>query len=128
MATGARIDRDGSFEFPNVPPGEYVVQARKGRSSSLVEGEFGSLFVAMNGTDVTGVVLRTSPGGTISGHITLDGGTSINPREIDLSAVPVDPDVLQGDAWQDPAVLASLASRANSVTLADGQRISVALR
>jgi protocatechuate 3,4-dioxygenase beta subunit len=30
--TGARIDPDGAFGFPNVTPGEYVIQARKSKT------------------------------------------------------------------------------------------------
>src|SRR5262249_19404573 len=43
---GARIGSDGAFEFPNVPPGQYVVQAYRGRQHRSVEGEFGALPVS----------------------------------------------------------------------------------
>ena len=92
IAVGARIDRDGTFEFPNVPPGEYVIRAAQDRKNLSTEGELAAVFVTVNGTDVTDLVLRTSPGSTISGHITLDGAASITPGSIDLTPLPIDPD------------------------------------
>ena len=92
IVMGARIDRDGAFEFPNVPPGEYVIRAFKDRTNTWTEGEFASLFVTVNGTDVTGLALRTSPGSTISGRIMIDGAASITTRSIELAPLPLDPD------------------------------------
>ena len=34
VSVGARISANGSFEFPNVPPGQYVVRADRGRERS----------------------------------------------------------------------------------------------
>src|SRR5207302_9182992 len=45
-SVGARTEPDGSFEFPNVAPGEYVVQALRGN-------EVAWQFVTVNGTDIT---------------------------------------------------------------------------
>lgn len=87
---GARISADGSFEFPNLAPGEYVVQAARGRMQPSVEAEFASQVVTVNGADVTGVVLRTSPGSTIAGRFSFDGGDPPRARNIDLSPVPTD--------------------------------------
>jgi hypothetical protein len=92
IAVGARIDPDGSFEFPNVAPGEYVIRASKDRPNTWTEGELASLFVTVTGTDVPGLVLQMSPGSTISGHIRLDGASSITSRSIELAALPIDPD------------------------------------
>jgi hypothetical protein len=92
VAVGAKILGDGSFEFANVPPGQYVIQAYRGRTNPSTEGEFGALAVAVNGVDVTDLVLRTSPGSTIKGRLTFDG--SDPPRgTIDLSPVAVDADL-----------------------------------
>jgi hypothetical protein len=92
VAVGAKILGDGSFEFANVPPGQYVIQAYRGRTNPSTEGEFGALPLAVNGVDVTDLVLRTSPGSTIKGRLTFDG--SDPPRGmIDLSPVAVDADL-----------------------------------
>jgi hypothetical protein len=90
---GARIQPDGSFEFPNVAPGQYVIQAYKGRVRSSMEGEFAALSVAVNGTDVKDLLVQTSPGSTIGGRITFDGARAPAARNFDLSAVPSDADL-----------------------------------
>jgi hypothetical protein len=92
MLLGARIDPDGTFEFPNVPPGEYVVQASKARANPSTEGEFASRFITVNGTDVTGIVIRMSTGSAISGHVRFQGASSPIPTGIEVTAVPVDLD------------------------------------
>ena len=90
---GARIEPDGRFEFPNLAPGEYVLQASRHRSSGWNEGESFSQFVTITGVDVTDVQIRTSAGSTVSGHVTLEGGGTFSPGQVQLSAAPVDPDL-----------------------------------
>jgi hypothetical protein len=90
---GARIQPDGSFEFPNVAPGQYVIQAYKGRVRSSMEGEFAALSVTVNGTDVKDLLMQTSPGSTITGRVTFDGAGSSSVRNLELSAVPADADL-----------------------------------
>jgi hypothetical protein len=91
---GARTRPDGWFEFPNVAPGEYVVQASTPRRDSSSEGEFASTFVTVNGIDVTGLVLRTSAGSAIKGRVVLERDTE--PwlwSELTVSALPLDLDL-----------------------------------
>jgi len=90
---GARIERDGSFEFPNVAPGQYVIQAYKGRLRSSAEGEFAALNVTVNGTNVKDLLVQTSAGSTIAGRITFDSAQAPASRNFELSAVPSDPDL-----------------------------------
>ena len=95
VAVGARLSPDGTFEFPNVPPGQYVIQAYRGRSNPHTEGEFGALPVSVNDTDVTGLRLQTSTGSAITGRITFDAfdrTKSATPSAIDLAPIPVDVD------------------------------------
>jgi hypothetical protein len=84
---------DGSFEFSNVPPGDYVIQASMGRPTLAAEGEFAAQYVTVNGTDIDDLLIRTSPGSTISGRVTFEGGEPPRPGEIGLTPVPVDPDL-----------------------------------
>jgi hypothetical protein len=92
----ARIYPDGRFEFPNVAPGDYVIQAYRGRSNSSTEGEFGAARVTVTDGDVKGVVVRTSLGSSIHGRIVFEpslGSNLPNPWEVALSPIPVDYDL-----------------------------------
>ncbi len=84
---GARTERDGTFEFPNVPPGEYVMAAFRGN-------EVGWQFVTVNGEDVTGLVVQTTTGSTVSGRITFDGSNSPSRQNMEISPIPADPDLV----------------------------------
>ena len=90
---GAKIERDGQFEFPNVTPGEYVLQSSRHRSSGWNEGESSSQFVTVNGVDVADLVVRTTVGSTLSGRVVLSGGGTIAPGQIELLAMPADTDL-----------------------------------
>ena len=96
VAAGARLMTDGKFEFPNVTPGQYVIQVDRGRRNAATEGEFGTLPVSVDGADITDLVLRTSTGSSITGRVTFETfrGTQIpKPGQLDLSPVPIDPDL-----------------------------------
>ena len=105
--TGARIEDDGRFEFPNVAPGDYVIQADRGTAGPGVEGDFVAQFVTVSGTDVPGVLLQATPGSTLSGRVVFDGdGPSpsvralrIVPERADLDRTPNS--IARGDVAQD---------------------------
>jgi Carboxypeptidase regulatory-like domain len=84
-AVGARAQPDGGFEFVNVPPGEYVIQAFKG-------SEIGWQFVTVSGADVTEVTVATLPGSTITGRVTFEGGDPPAARGLEILPAPADPD------------------------------------
>ena len=82
VSTAAQISPDGTFEFRNVSPDEYVIQMNRGGAYANKEGEFGSLLVTVTGTDVSGLVLQTIHRGlTIAGRVTFDA--------IDCTKAPV---------------------------------------
>jgi len=92
----ARIYPDGRFEFPNVAPGDYVIQSYHGRRTSSIEGEFGAARVTVTDGDVKGVVVRTSAGSSIQGRIAFEpslGTNPPNPWDVALSPIPIDYDV-----------------------------------
>lgn len=94
VPVGARI-QNGAFEFPNVAPGQYIIRADRGRSNKWTEGEFGMLPVAVDGADVTGLVLQTSRGSSIKGRVSFsvfNGTKTPEPASIEIVPVPVDAD------------------------------------
>jgi len=95
IPVGARILPGGAFEFPNVPPGEYVVEADRGRSNQSAEGEFGTTLVTVGDTNVTNIVVQMSAGSSIAGRFTFDTNESTKRpmrSAVELSAVGVDSD------------------------------------
>jgi len=84
-AVGARVEGDGSFEFANVPPGEYVIQAFKGV-------EMGWQLVTVNASDVADVAVTTLPGSRIAGRVAFEGGEAPSARDVDLTVSAADPD------------------------------------
>jgi hypothetical protein len=92
-SSGARIAPDGRFEFPNVAPGEYVIQADSGKPNSGREGDFVSQFVTVNGTNVDNIVLQATPGSSISGRVVFDGDPPATPpRALSIEPARADPD------------------------------------
>lgn len=96
VPVGARLMKDGAFEFRNVTAGQYVIQVDRGRRNSSTEGEFGTLPVSVDGVDVADLVLQTSSGSSITGRLTFDsfnGARTPRPGQIDITPVPIDPDL-----------------------------------
>lgn len=76
---------DGRFEFPNVAPGDYVIEAVKG-------SDYGWRAVTINGEDVSDVTVQTMPGSTIGGRVILQGTASQATGDVVVEAVAADPD------------------------------------
>ena len=89
---GAYIRPDGSFEFRNVPPGRYVIQAYRGRRRASEEGEFAAC-QSRSADRCQSFVVQTSPGSTIAGRITFDDAETPASRNLTLSAIPSDADL-----------------------------------
>jgi uncharacterized protein (DUF2141 family) len=88
----ARTQSDGAFSFPNLAPGEYMIQAQTSWSDIATEGELAAQYVTIDGADATNVVLRMSTGSTIGGRLTFEGADPPELDDIELSAVAVDQD------------------------------------
>jgi hypothetical protein len=93
MARGVS-DRDGGFEFRNVPSGEYTIQAfgRPVGGGNLGKAPFGWLSVTVGGRPLSDLVVRVVPGRTVTGRIMFDGGApgALTPGQVRVSAGPVD--------------------------------------
>ncbi|HZT75052.1 MAG TPA: carboxypeptidase-like regulatory domain-containing protein [Vicinamibacterales bacterium] len=90
---------DGTFEFANVPSGPYVIYADRGRQNPSVEGEFAAVPVTVSGDDLPGLTVQMSAGSSIAGRITfdtVDPDTRPNAERVEISPIPLDPDVSPG--------------------------------
>ena len=87
----ATIRSDGTFTFPNVPPGEYVVQVRgdgPGRT-----GMFGVAHVSVADADPPPVAVRASHGASVEGRFVIEGQTEPGPPSaFTIAPVALDPD------------------------------------
>jgi Carboxypeptidase regulatory-like domain len=109
-AAGARVhEEDGRFEFPNVAPGDYVIQADRGKQNGSREGDFAFQFVTVNGSDVPDLLLQATRGSTISGRVIFDGdgppprlrSLAIIPGRADLDRTPNGGSIARGDVADD---------------------------
>jgi hypothetical protein len=86
---GAKIDWDGSFTIPNVPPGRYVLRAR-GNDTEVPQFAFQP--ITANGLDLDGLTVILAPGGAITGTITFQPGQSPAPdlTQVRITALSTD--------------------------------------
>jgi protocatechuate 3,4-dioxygenase beta subunit len=93
VSAGARIQPDGAYEFVNVLPGQYVIQAAQTNMNRWTEGDFAAVPVTVGETDVSGLVIQPRSGSRITGRFTFDTaapGHAPTRASIDLTTVPVD--------------------------------------
>jgi hypothetical protein len=100
----ASISADGTFEFTNVPRGEYelsvlaspapfvIVTSRSGQpvdAPPIPAAEYAHVVVTVDGAD-NAVVVRTAPGSSVKGTVTLEGvrRDEVSPLSLKLAAVP----------------------------------------
>jgi hypothetical protein len=107
VKVGARLLPGGVFEFPNVPPGEYVVVAERNRSNRSAEGEYGSTIVNVVDTDVANLIVQMSAGSSIAGRFTFDSDDR-TPRPA-RSAVEFSPVSVDGDQTPSSVATAEIA-------------------
>jgi hypothetical protein len=81
---------EGAFTIPNVPPGDYVVQATSKRSDGGSSLEFGMQYVTVYEEDPPPARVKTMPGLDVQGRLLQDGRPLTDPRGFALTALPVD--------------------------------------
>ena len=84
---GARLQANGSFEIPDVPPGQYTIRAvtrgpRAGRSRFGGPALFASHFFSVDGSDVSDITLVLRPGATVAGRVVLDTLAQVPPSTL----------------------------------------------
>jgi len=93
---------DGAFTIPNVPPGDYVLQATsKGADDTK---EFGMQYVTVYQDDPPPVRVKTLPGVGIVGRLVEDGLPLVDPRRFAVTAEPTD--------WDQTSLLAGVQTMA----------------
>jgi protocatechuate 3,4-dioxygenase beta subunit len=98
--SSARVNRSGTFQLNNVPPGRYVLQVRtaapggRGGPAVAAQGpqpadvEFGRLDLAVGAQDLDGVVVVTAPGARLTGQVVADNQQPLpfRPEQVQLAA------------------------------------------
>jgi hypothetical protein len=75
----ATAGANGSFQIPQVPPGDYTLVARAGAGGAAL---WGSGSVSISGADVNSVAIALEPGATVSGRVRFDGATAKPPADL----------------------------------------------
>ena len=94
-AMGGMTQPDGSFSISNVPPGEHTIEVRPinlgGVTAKIEPGadEFASVPITASGQDITGLIITTGLGATISGRMVFDG--SVKPPQLDTQSFRIFP-------------------------------------
>jgi hypothetical protein len=101
LGGNARTRNDGTFTINNVVPGSYVLNAMNGRPGQFGGGPFGGanlemevamLPVTVGTEDLTGVVVVTGPGGTLSGTVAVAQGSA---GKLPLDSIQINSQALQ---------------------------------
>jgi hypothetical protein len=78
---------DGSFTLKNVAPGDYTLTVRVPANGDA-PAEAASIALTIGTTDVEGVVLTTSGGGSMTGRLVFDGGVAAPQAAAQFRIVP----------------------------------------
>lgn len=79
------VGPDGGFSVPKVPPGEYRLYANRLAGDPAGDPEVAEMMVVVEGTDIEGLPLMGSTGGTVSGRVVVEGGTPPKMSAITVS-------------------------------------------
>ena len=96
--TGSRVEPDGTFVFPDVPPGSFMIQARA-LDEATPRMQFATFHIITTGRDVSNIVMTLRGGARVEGAVVVregEGpeswdGLSVRAPTADPSAVGSDP-------------------------------------
>jgi protocatechuate 3,4-dioxygenase beta subunit len=94
MASGGRVQPDGTFTIAGLAPGVYRLTAttRFRSMGDAGDPQMATTEVAVAGGDVESVTLTLTTGSTAAGQIVIEGdATAIRPQALTVMAVPSDP-------------------------------------
>jgi hypothetical protein len=91
---GGAVGADGSFTVTGLSPGAYNITVRAGMPGGD-DAEMGTMRIVADGTDIDGVVIAASRGGTMLGRVVTDDGSPLPPTAaMFVMANPVDRSVM----------------------------------
>ena len=95
------VGADGAFRFENLAPGEYVLQSLGPGRGNESEPDFQTMFITMDGRNISGVPIQGVQGSTLLGRVTFEGlSADAKAPAVQLTAWPTDFDrapMLPGD-------------------------------
>jgi hypothetical protein len=113
----ARVQPDGTFTMPNVPPGRYLIGARGmpgfgGGRQGAAQAAVAIQPLTVMGRDVSNVNLVLGPGASMNGLVrfeTSSGETPPDPRTITITAAPLERTLFAGSVAARPQTDGSFA-------------------
>jgi hypothetical protein len=101
--TGTPLRPGGAFTFSNLEPGDYVLTFRsdyfKERNNAV---ELASMPLVVDGSDITGLVLATAPGATVSGRLVFEGRSPPDLTKVAVTVVPAQGGVVRPGSPSQP--------------------------
>jgi len=86
-------NKDGTFEFREVPPGLFSLYAsitasgQPIQTSAPVPMRIGQMNITVGSSDVEGLALTLFPGGSLPGRVSVEGKTDFDPKTVFASRV-----------------------------------------
>jgi hypothetical protein len=110
MAGSTRIAADGTWTLRDVPPGEYSLRAQAPVGGERAS-ESGTVRIAVQGADLSGLAISTDPGVVISGTMVTDTGEPLPKGQLGIST---------GLATAEPSQIRTTPGKDDGIVAVDG--------